>query len=166
MSVRRNATGNQGGRRKDMRKATGTALIVGLVAAAMLAGCKSGGGSEEETGSGGSSQTGTGTGPATWFFAVRATDSDGHTSNYSDEVSGDFAAGETATVMWDTPTKRVNGECLNELPEFVIAYGTRSSAYSYQATVSIPNLQCPITSSDPACGDIRTCEYTTPPLGS
>lgn len=66
----------------------------------------------------------------------------------------------TATLSWDAPTTRSDGQCLDGLAGFVVRWGNAPEALRFSRTVTVDEAQCVITTRRSSCGPIRRCSYT------
>jgi hypothetical protein len=76
------------------------------------------------------------------------------------EEAPDRQAVGTATLSWDAPTTRADGQCLDGLAGFVVRWGNAPEELRFSRTVSVDEAQCVTTTRRSSCGPIRRCSYT------
>jgi hypothetical protein len=71
----------------------------------------------------------------------------------------------TATLTWDAPGTRADGQCLDGLAGFVVRWGNAPEELRFSRTVSVDEAQCVTTTRRSSCGPVRRCSYTVRNLG-
>lgn len=70
-----------------------------------------------------------------------------------------------ATVSWESPTRRNDGSCLDDLAGFVVKWGPMRSRMDRSVRLSPAEAACTATGRRTECGPVRACRHTVTELG-
>lgn len=70
-----------------------------------------------------------------------------------------------ATVSWEAPTRRSNGECLDDLAGFKVSWGPMRSRLDREVRLTPEEAACQTTDRSGECGPVKACSYTVRELG-
>jgi len=74
--------------------------------------------------------------------------------NGSDKAVTSVTNGNTATLIWNAPMKKIDGSELDDLAGYKIRYGASSGSYSGVITLTTDSVSCARN------GDVTQCSYT------